>query len=346
MYNNFTMTAKSFIGDINSPFIAFNPYRAAFLSKAAETLTPTLIHKEDEVPGLADRVVNWGRDILFHDYEKAIDFTGKTANFLDWGATAIFAGMEGTIIFDQFFNLSWKTRNHFIGFLPTLLKVSFLPLTIVFAALGGVEWIAEFVNMRRSALLLHHMSKKKTPLKNLKWLQKTYYTLEDTEVEKIYGHIEKHLPQFTLKEKASRFDQIAEKALKIKYAALKRRITTKLGDAVTSQMKEIMADLNDKNPLTRESAEERAEVLMKSISRPVRNKIVVHILGLIAISFTLISLFGYFAGITAPAFLFVLGSFAVAFLVMQFLVKRGTLNREVEKLYVRLEKVNLRAKVA
>ncbi len=138
------------------------------------------------------------------------------------------------------------------------------------------------------------------------------------------------MPNKSKEAKAQRFDSIAEKAMKIKYQSLKRRLTPKLADEVRKEMASLETNLSSWNPLTRRSASARAKHLMESITLQAQNKVFVHFLALVAISISVISMAILLGGISAPVLFGFLGAFSAILLGVAFLVNRLDISKAVE----------------
>jgi len=315
--------------EINHQIPIFNPYET-FSDESQEEAIENAVKKSTSAPNekvieLADKVVEWGQDRLFTDYEKAIDSLGAGAKALDWGVFSVVASMQGVVVIDSIFRLKALSL-HPLSKIPVILPLLTFPLAIFFFFMGCIEGVVEFINLKRVSNFLHSMEKK-DPEIQLEWLKKRYFSLDSKEASKIYHFIERLFPNLPLEEKAKNFGRIAQKALKIKFESLKRRITPDLAEEV---FKEI-----SKEPKSPEDIH-RVQCLMESVKRQAKNKTVVHILGLAAISLSLISITGLVIGVTHGFFFVALATGAIGLLALQFIMKKGTLAKEVERFYNRL----------
>ena len=326
--------------EIKEPFSIYNPYRN-FSSMPEEKALEHAHEYPDHVLALADRVANWGKKTLYKDYEKQVDFVGFTAQVLDWSTTGTLIALQGSVAAYNIFQMHFLDKT-ILSYIPHGIRVLGKPISVFFYILGMIEGLVEFLNLKRTAAFLYRMELKcDTPLEKLRWIKDQYFTLSRKEVAKIHQFVESKLPNFNDRQKAKYFDEIAKKALHLKYESLKRRITPGLGEEVARELSLIIKGLASSESSTRLDAEKRAHLLIESVTNQAKNKIFVHILGLIALSFTLISMIGILAGITSGGFFIVLGALAFTFGALQFIAKRGTLAREVGHYYDKLAKINL-----
>ncbi|NGX36978.1 MAG: hypothetical protein K1000chlam2_00124 [Chlamydiae bacterium] len=324
---------------IKEPFSICNPYRA--FSFAKEKVPSHARKNSDQILILADRVADWGKNALFKDYEQQVDFAGFTAKILDWGMTGTLVALQVTVAVYNFLQLHFLDQTVF-SYIPHGLRILGRPISAFLYFLGIIEGVVEFLNLKRTSVFLYRMELKcETPLEKLRWIKNEHFSLNDEEVSKIHRFVENKLPNLNVDQKADRFDQIAKKALQLKYESLKRRITPGLGEEVARELSGIMQGLTSPEASVRLNAEKRANLLIESVTNQAKNKIFVHILGLVAISFTLISMVGVLGGMTSGGFFIALGVAALVFGILQFVAKRGTLAKEVGHYYDRLAEFNL-----
>lgn len=330
-----------------SPFSIYNPYESSSAIRGegdARLIGKRVQIEDDSLIDFANRVTEWGKTLLFNDYEKQLDFSGKVARILDWSTLFTVGSMQAILITERLFHYNITHLPVFKAF-PTLLKILTLPTAIFFLVMTIFEGFVELVNLRRAGQLLYHLRiRQKDPLAQLQWVKEHYFTLDQKEGKKIEVYIEQTMPLLSQVEKARRFEQIAHKALRLKYEGLKRRISPGLAEEVLSQIHTISKDLESFSPVTKAKAAQRAEVLMKSLTRQTKNKILVHVLGVTALGITLISLSVFLAKVTTTAFFAIMGAMSISLTVLSFLINKGTVAKETEKLYDKLEKFNLQVK--
>ncbi|NGX59493.1 MAG: hypothetical protein KR126chlam3_00645 [Chlamydiae bacterium] len=321
-----------------APFTISNHYQSNIPS-AEDTVTDTAISKIQEnipkeeqakIQDYADRVTNWGKTLLFRDHEWNILFTGKVAEILDWSVFTTILGLNGAVLIHKIYLYCLKDLPIFHNF-PFLLKVISIPSSVFVLVLGIFEGIAESVNTYRGFQFFNNIKQRKdNPLEGLEWLKKRYFTLEKSEGNKIQKYIDKTLPNLSGADKAKRFEQIAEKALQIKYECLKRRVTPGLAQEVLTQLNSIMNDMKSDLPEIKAAANGRAELLMQSLTRQGRNKIIIHMIGLIGVGISLLSFLSIFlVGPLGIAF-GVLDALAIPLALSAFLYERRTVKREAD----------------
>ncbi|NGX40080.1 MAG: hypothetical protein KR126chlam1_01420 [Chlamydiae bacterium] len=147
-------------------------------------------------------------------------------------------------------------------------------------------------------------------------------------------------PEIRQKAKAMHYQILEGKLLSMRFSALERRITPALAETVKKELDTILSGSKNENPEIREKAKIRAEVLLNSIDRQAKNKVLVHLLGLAAITFALISGIAFLAGVTAPVIFITLGAISIGFICAQYFLKKGTLVKEVEAFYNRVSDLN------
>ncbi|NGX47748.1 MAG: hypothetical protein K1000chlam3_01131 [Chlamydiae bacterium] len=317
------------------PFSINNPYKSFIPS--LEDLgfkSNAQIREKDKVLAFADRIIDWGKAHFSKDYEKQIGFVGKTANILDWGVCGVVGGMEAVVIVDKMVRPFHMNQFPVLNTFPSLLKIIMIPSAISFLIMAVFQGFVEFLNLRRAGYFLHNIEKrKKDPLDGLQWLKEKYFTLNKSEGQKIHQYIKQKFPGSPCNEKAKAFDQIAEKVLHVKYDSLKRRISPGLAKEVVSQLDIITKDLRSIFPWKRTEATQRAEILMQSLTRQAKNKILIHFLGILAITCTLISMPLFLSGVGAGPFFAILGTIAFALTIISLIIDKGIVAKEVEKFY-------------
>ncbi|MBS0629077.1 MAG: hypothetical protein JSS30_02490 [Verrucomicrobia bacterium] len=281
---------------------------------------------------LADRIVDWGKGFFFYDYEKFLDVADKGTYLLDKGVMVVVGSMQGAMIADGLFHLNIVTNGPF-SFIPAALKVILVPSSLFFFIIAIVESIFEFINMRRGIELLTGISKEKKAINQLEWMKKHYFSINKEESDKICMLIEEKLPNLDQTAKANRYDEIAQKALEVKFENLKRRISPGLAEEVKKQLDTAMNELSSPDDIIRETAAKRVELLMESVSTQAKTKILIHVLGLIAIFFTALSALGMFTGFGTLPFFIAVGALTAAAVALKFIVQKGGYEQRVEILY-------------
>lgn len=316
---------------LQSDFV--NPYRSEdpnLLSGIAQKAIPT--EKDQALASLGDRVVNWAKFLLFRDYEKHLAIADTGAWLLDKGVLVVVGSMQAAVIADGLFHLN-IVKGGALSFLPDVLKLLLTPASIFFLIMGIIEAIFELINLKKGVELLQGISKEKTPLDGLNWVKDRYFTLQKKESDKIVALIEEKLPDLDQMGKAERFDQIAERALEVKFENLKRRVTPGLADEIKVQLDRVMKELQSPDESVRAAASDRAKLLMESISTQAKNKILIHVLGIIAIFFTVLSAIAMISGVGAVGFFVAIGACTAIAVVLKFIVQKGFYEKEVERFY-------------
>ncbi len=291
-----------------------------------------------------DRVVTWGENLLFKDYEAQLDFSAKVTGILDWGAFGVIVGVEATSIANKLFSLKLD-RVSVLSKTFTLFQILTIPFSIFFVAINALKTFFEFVHLKRGIQLLKKVEREGRAEEKFEWIRSKYFSLSAHENTKITSFIEENLSDLDPTEKRARFEQLKEKALALKLNNLGRRITPALAKEVKTQLDIITRDL--KKPSTQAQALQRAEVLMQSISSQAKHKIVVHIIGLAALAMSLVGLIATLSGVGAiPIFVT-----AIALALLQFAVEKKTVGKAVVRLYdalatYKLPKIKLPEQVA
>jgi len=293
--------------------------------------------KSSKIIQLVESIITWTGSFPYRDHEKQVDLTGKIAEALDWGTMFFVGAVETALFADKFFTLGLSNT-----MLPKLSSLVAIPSAGAFLAFGLVEGLVELSNLQRMLLLHRRLQKHEgNPMGKLNWIKSHYFTLRVKESKKIQGVIDQHLKALPTELKALKFQKIADKILHNRFECLKNRITPALAEEVGKQLGVIMLDLESWNPLKRRDACIRAEKLMECVSRQAKNKIVIHILGLIAIGITLLSMNLILIGFSGGIYLVPLSVLSATFVFMCFLIAKGTLDREVDLFHEQLEKFKL-----
>lgn len=304
-----------------------NPYKTTF-SSFSELFTRDKVQEDDRFVVFADRLVEQGAN-LFTNEEKRLEFIGIAAKILDWGVFAVVGGIEGTVLAEKIIQPLHLTHLPIIKTFPTILPLIMIPAAVFFLAIAAFEAFIEFLHLRRGVSLLNSIEKRKEdPIGAMKWLKSRFFTLDEGEAKRIHTFIEKSAPHFSPKQKARRFDEIAEKALEIKFDSLKRRITPGLAEEVRKELNNI------------HGSKERAEILMNSLSRQAKNKVLVHAVAILALSCTIISMSVFLAGIAAGPFFVIMGAIAISLLLISVILAKGVMAKEGERLYDKLAKIS------
>lgn len=323
----------------NSQLSFFNPYRVAGASPVVE-IAQKNIEIAPHKTALVDRVVNWGKAILFRDYEKGLDIVDKGTWVLDKGVVVVVGSMQAAVIADGLFHLN-ILKNGVLSFIPHALKLLLAPASIFFIVIGVIEAIFEIINLRKGVELLNGGKKD-----GLEFIKNHYFSLQKEESQKIIKLIEEKLPELDQTAKADRFDEIAKRALEIKFENLKRRITPGLAEEVKVQLDTIMKDLQSPDEAIRDAAENRTKLLMESVSSQAKNKIIIHALGIAAIFFTILSAIGMATGIGAIGFFVALGACTAIVVLSKWIIQKGIYEREVANFYDRVAAMRLPKEVA
>ncbi len=330
--------AKSHINSINPYRTLWDSLEEGVVSMVRKTCLYSPSPPESKLT-LADRVIDWSLALPFTNYEREIDAAGSIAKGLDWGVFGVVAALQGIVAVDELFKLHFL-RNDLFSFLPATLRALSQPLSGFFFGMGIIESGFELVSLSRVSKLLYRFEKSpEKPIRHLEWIKEHYFTIRGHQAKKIAAYIEQKHPAFSQKEKSEAFEQIADKSLQIKFERLSRRITPGLAKGVSEELDGILSDLKSNFSGTRATAHKKAQVLLASVTKQVKNKILVHILALMSLACTVISMTGLFIGVAIPAFFIVLGATATLLMAIQFLAKKKILDREVEQFYANFKQL-------
>lgn len=313
-----------------------NPYRDSGLGQEVERVVSPFEWNQT----LADRVVYWAKAILYRDYERHLEIADKGAYLLDKGVTVVIGGLQGATILDSLFHLN-IVRNGPLSFVPTALKVVLVPASIALFILGIIEAIFEMLNMLKGVHLLKEISEEQSPMGQLDLLKKRYFSLEIGETDRIKTLIEEKLPHLNRDEKAVRFDQIAQKALHVKFENLKRRVSPGLADEVKNQLNLSIKRMQCGDPTIQAQEAKRVELLMKSVSDQAKTKILIHVLGLIAIICTVISALSMFTGFGMVPLTIALGAITAIAVLTKFAVQKKGYDQQADNFKARVKTIEL-----
>lgn len=316
----------------NGQLAIINPYRSE-VPQPEDTSVSAIAQKnlspndQTKLISLGNRVINWAKFLLFRDYEKHLAIADKGAWLLDKGVLVVVGSMQAAVIADGLFHIN-IVKSGTLSFIPHVLKLLLSPAAIFFLVIGIIEAIFELINLKRGVELLHGTEKE-----GLNWVKNRYFTLQKAESDKIVALIEEKLPELDQTAKAEHFDQIAERALAVKFENLKRRITPGLAEAVKVELDSIMKDFQSSDEAVRAAAADRTKLLMESISTQAKNKILIHVLGIIAIFFTILSAIGMLSGVGAIGFFIAMAACTAIAVTLKFIVQKGYYEKEVERFY-------------
>lgn len=313
----------------NNQLTIYNPYRdqGALQPSAVSAIAQKTLQKS-----FVERVLDWSKGRLYRDYERHLEILDTGTWLLNKGVVVVVGGMQAAVIADGLFQLN-LVKNGIFSFFPAILKLVLAPASIFFLIIGMIESIFEIINLKRAVELFKSVKKEKNPLDGLEFIKAKYFTLETEETQKIYEMIEEKLPDADPATKADRFDQIAKRALEIKFENLKRRITPGLADEVKVQLHSIMKDLQSPDAAVQSGAQRKAKHLMDSVSTQAKNKIIIHVLGILAIFFTVLSAIGMISGVGSAGFFIAMGVCTAAAVILKWIVQKRAYEKEVEKFY-------------
>ena len=270
---------------------------------------------------LADRTHTWILERFApKDYEKRINFMGKAATLVNRGSTLAIGSLQASITIDTFAKKGLIFTEHANSVYKTALTAIRVPLTGLSLGMSLIQWGVEFLNLMYTSIFLDRLHGEKDPLKQLDLLDKKYFQLTDVQTNKINAYVEGKFPSLNGEEKEARVEQVKEKALGLRFTALKRRVTPALADIV----KEVLDNPVEDTLI----AEIRAKTLIESLDRAAHTKILVHILGIAALSLSIISGVVFLGGVTILPFFIAIGAVSVALSVSQYIVKKRALNKE------------------
>lgn len=325
------------------PFYYLNPYKSPSNSVIGNipSCSNSEIEKRDPVLKIANRITNWSKKFLFNDFEKQVDFIGKGANLLDRGIVIIIGAVEGGVFLNHLLHLKLQ-KYPIVSAFPLFLKLIAFPVNAFFIGTAGIQLGAEIIYLRRVGNFLHNLhSLKESPLAQLEWVRSNYFVLNQKEIQKIQTYIDKAFPFSSMAEKGDKFDQIASKILQNKYEALKRRISPGIAEELAQQFTSITEGLKSYDLAIRDKAIEKAHILMSSMTTQAKNKVLIHVLGILAITLSLISLILFLAGGIGAPLLLTFGAISFALVTMRFIIEKGLVKKEVELLYDRMQEFQL-----
>jgi|GEM_PF-2144148 len=235
---------------------------------------------------LSDRLVEWGADTLKLDYDQQIEITRVAAIAIERGTFVFHVGIEGSIAASTI--LTHCPSNPVLW---TILQIISLPFLIVSFILGPIQIVTESIQCSSGFELLRSIDPEVHPLEiQLKQIKKHYFSLEPKETEKIKTFVEKHLKEAPTVKKRELFDKIATKALKLKGAALGRRVSYGLAKEVALELNGVLKEFSSSDPKVREKAVVKGKVLMESITTQAKRRIALHLLVITTIILPLILL--------------------------------------------------------
>lgn len=332
--------------DTKNHIYSINPYQSFWsdfkegIASYTSRIFSSSLSKDDPILSFADKIGDLGRRILFKDYEKQVDFTGKVARILDWSVFLGSITLEGFVIVNNLLHLHLFSKK-VLQYIPYIGKLATIPTSSFFFAMGVIEGSVELVNIKRVTRFYKQIElKKDDPQAQLNWIKEKYFTLSPGQVQKIQTFIKVAMPHMSQAQKAKRFTQIAEKVLKNQLQALGRRISSGLANEVHKNLQSILSDLQSWSPHRRAKAQEKARILMESVSEQAKNKILIHVLGLMTIACTIISLIAVFTGVSTTAIFTLLASGAIFLIAAQIFVRKTTVDRELDTFYANWEKLS------
>lgn len=274
---------------------------------------------------VADAILRWSEGKLYRDLEHRADWSGKVANLLNWGLFGITGSINTAIFASKTFSFGIDPR------LPGLAQLIAIPSTGVFLGLGCIQGALELSHLYKTQLLYKRLQKQGDSLEKLQWIRDRYFSLREKDTIKIQQWIGTTMPTLSTEEKALKFEEIADKILANRFAALQNRITPTLANKVGEEIGPIMRDLGSFYPSVREGAELRAEMLMKSVSKQARRKMITHLIGLAAVTFTLIGLIAFLVGVSGGGFFIAMGAISIALYAVRILIDKGVLAKEADQ---------------
>jgi len=267
--------------------------------------------------------------------EKRVDIVGKTAQRLDTKAFAGILVIEGLVLANSYFSLNLERSSTLISLYNVYLA---LPFNIIFFALGAIKAAFEIVNLKRIGKLLYRIEKRDESAKDkLDWIRKRYFDLSAKETRQLNHLLSRTRPELreALREK------IKAKILENKFEALQRRVTPGLAKEVKKEINTLIQNISSQDKKTQLAAALRTNFLLESLSRQAKNMLIIHSIGLIAIVLTIASVICAFAGVTSPAFFIALFAISVGLMALQYLLKKGTVDLELDKFYDKLNQFSL-----
>ncbi len=267
----------------------------------------------------------WATACLHNDVEKKIDLAGRITNYVDSSLSLFRTSLNiMTLIAGRFGELfSW-------GKWALWAKIITLPYGIVYFVLALIEAIYETTNLIRSfkmVLDLHSSdwNQDSVLLEDLKNLRSRFFQLSDAERSQLQVFIDRAsregVPDEMLQEK---FNEICEKALAIKYAALARRISPWCAHEVSLNLNDLIADLkHHPNPAHQQNARIRAHELLKNVEIQAQKRIIIHILALVALAFFVTSMILILAAFPITQFVFSLTAIGLVLTTLRHVIDRA-----------------------
>lgn len=273
-------------------------------------------------------------------YEKQIDLLGWTVSLIKSGASAINLSLHGSILAN---NVAKEQLNHsglssWGSFASKAIVIISFPLTVFFFVLNAIEGVIQMVSLARLNQLVKQIDAPETSdLQKLQWIHQKYFTLTEGETKRIQTYINAHFFHLSRKEKSTKFEEIASKALEIKSALLEHRLSPKLAEVIKNELAHIELKINSSCKSDREEGEKRAKLLNETILNQAKNMIIVHLLAFGATTLGLVSGLLVFIGSATPIGLLVISAIAVSLFAIQYFVNRQLVQKEHIEFYKRLE---------
>ncbi|MGE5196290.1 MAG: hypothetical protein ACM3JI_03045, partial [Anaerolineae bacterium] len=163
--------------------------------------------------------------------------------------------------------------------------------------------------------------------RDLKRLNDEYLKIRSSEIELIKGIVKKNFSTLNKKERAAKVKEIVHEELQIKKIKFARRVGPWFVREVEDIVPGLLRGFRSKDPTKRDQAKTLTKELTKDIQIQAQKKMLVHIIGLIALTLTISALAFSMIGIPYIAIPFLILGTVVAFLryllSTGFLCKRG-----------------------
>jgi hypothetical protein len=154
-------------------------------------------------------------------------------------------------------------------------------------------------------------TKNKLLKKDIKFLNRQYLKVNSNEKVKIENYIQKKFKNEPYQWE-NKFNEISDTFLKIKKSDLARRVRPWLVEEIDQRLPKVLENIKDPNPEVRKKAIERAKELMTQLDTQCQKRILIHLLGLLALTFTMAA---FILAIAGAPFLTVTLFFVVAAII-------------------------------
>jgi len=197
------------------------------------------------------------------DHDELIDHARIAATHLDHGKEFFNLGIEAVVLTDAAIYTSEVSE--VANFFHLIGKAVMLPFLIFSLILGPIQ-LGTNGYQHETTGKIHTQLQKGSLEERLTWLESRFFSLSDTEKGKIQEYVSTHLAHLSSDQQDEEVEHIEEAGRKIKLATLGRRISPGMTEQLTSELEKAFTDLSSEDPITQKIGEERAELLLSSVS--------------------------------------------------------------------------------